>query len=147
MEFTELISDFAKRHAVEGLDAMDGEAGLDIDGIPITLVADGTFLIVIAEIGEPPVEGRADFADVLLEANLESIDYFAKTRESGKYVLVRRIALAALDSDSFDATLEAIANSAETWRELLEDFRPAASQAAAEAAEPPAFGTGGFMQV
>ena len=147
MDFTELVSDFAKRHNVEGLAAVDGEAGLDIDGIPITLIEDDTFLIATAEIGDPPPEGRAHFAEILLEANLESASYFAKSRESGKYVLVHRIALATMDSDSFDATLEALVNSAETWRNLLEDYRPVAAQSAAEEAESPAFGTGGFMQV
>ena len=147
MDFTELVSDFAKRHNVEGIAAVDGEAGLDIDGIPITLFEDGTYLIATAEIGDPPPEGRANFAEILLEANLESAAYFAKSRESGKYVLVHRIALASMDADSFDATLEALVNSAETWRNLLDDYRPVAAQSAAEEAESPAFGTGGFMQV
>jgi len=147
MEFTELVSDFAKRHAVEGLDAKDGEVGLDIDGIPVLLIEDGENLIATAEIGEPPADGRADFADILLEANLSSAMYFAKTRESGKYVLICRHALANLDSESFDAVLERLANMSETWRNLLADFRPAAAQAAAEAAEAPALSVGGFMQV
>lgn len=33
MEFDELIADFAKRHNVENLVAIDGAASLDIDGI------------------------------------------------------------------------------------------------------------------
>ncbi|MBR4674751.1 MAG: type III secretion system chaperone [Victivallales bacterium] len=147
MDFTELVSDFAKRHAVEGLAAVDGEANLDIDGIPIILVEVSGYLIATAEIGDPPPEGRAKFAENLLEANLESAMYFAKSRESGKYVLVHRIVLADMDSDSFDATLESLVNSAENWRNLLEDYRPAAAQSAAQETEAPAFGTGGFMQV
>ena len=147
MEFTELVSDFAKRHDVEGLAAVDGEAGLDIDGIPITLIEDNTYLFATAEIGDPPPEGRANFAEILLEANLESAAYFAKSRESGKYVLVHRIALASMDADSFDATIKSLVNSSETWRNLLEDYRPVAAQSAAEEPESPAFGTGGFMQV
>ena len=114
MEFTELVSDFAKRHDVEGLAAVDGEAGLDIDGIPITLIEDNAYLFATAEIGDPPPEGRANFAEILLEANLESAAYFAKSRESGKYVLVHRIALASMDADSFDATIKSLVNSAET---------------------------------
>ncbi|MBP5639133.1 MAG: type III secretion system chaperone [Victivallales bacterium] len=147
MDFTELVSDFAKRHDVEGLAAMDGKAYLDIDGITVTLVEDSGYLIATAEIGDPPPEGRNNFAEILLEANLESAAYFAKTRESGKYVLVHRIALMDMDSDSFDAVLEALLNSAETWRDLLEDYRPVAAQSADEDAESPAFATGGFMPV
>ena len=147
MEFSEIVANFAKRHGVEGLAAKDGAAALDIDGIVITLVETANGLVASAEIGEPPVEGRADFAEVLLEANLESEAFFAKTRETGIYFLVRRLPLAGLDSDAFDAALEALVNSAETWRRLLADFRPAAAQAAAEEETAPAFGAGGFMQV
>ena len=147
MDFNELVSDFAKRHAVEGLAAQDGGAALDIDGIAVTLVETGDHLVASAEIGEPPSDGRADFADILLEANLESAAYFAKTRETGKYVLLRQLPLARLDPAAFDAALEALVNTAETWRRLLADFRPAAAQAAAEDAEAPSFGEGGFLQV
>lgn len=147
MEFTEIITAFARRHAVEGLVPQDGQTSLDIDGIPVTLVETPDHLVAGAEIGEPPSDGRAAFADLLLEANLESSSYFAKTRETGKYVLLRLLPLANLDPNTFDEALENLVNSAETWRHLLADFRPAATQAAAEDAENPAFGTGGFMQV
>ena len=147
MEFTEIIAAFARRHSVEGLVPQDGQTSLDIDGIPVTLVETPDHLVAGAEIGEPPSDGRAAFADLLLEANLESSSYFAKTRETGKYVLLRLLPLANLDPNTFDEALEHLVNSAETWRHLLADFRPAAAQAAAEDAETPAFGTGGFMQV
>jgi hypothetical protein len=147
MEFTELVAAFAQRHAVEGLVPQDGQISLDIDGIPVTLVETGDHLAACAEIGEPPAEGRAAFADLLLEANLESSSYFAKTRETGNYVLVRRLSLARLDPDAFDAAMENLVNAAETWRRLLADFRPAANAAAANDASAPSFGQGGFMQV
>lgn len=147
MEFSEIIANFAKRHGVEGLSAENGAAALDIDGIVVTLVDAADGLVASAEIGEPPVEGRADFADVLLESNLASAAFFAKAPETGIYVLVRRLPLAGLDSDAFDTALEALVNAAETWRRLLADFRPAAAQAAAEEESVPALGAGGFMQV
>ena len=147
MEFNELIADFAARHAVDGLAADGDSAVLDVDGIAVTLVATNGQLAASAEIGEPPADGRADFADILLEANLESAAYFAKTRETGTYVLLRHLPLASLDPEGFDAALEALVNTAETWRRLLADFRPAAAQAAAEDAEAPSFGEGGFLQV
>lgn len=54
MEFTELIEDFASRHKVNGLVGIDNAASLDIDGIIITIVANGETLTISAEIGEPP---------------------------------------------------------------------------------------------
>lgn len=143
MDFNELIASFAERHGIADLAAEDNAAALDIDGIVVTLVAAGDALSVSADIGEPPVEGRADFAELLLEASLQSDAFFAKAPEGGNYVVVRRLALPSLDPDAFDAALEALVNQAETWRRLLADFRPAAKAAAAE----PVLGAGGFVQV
>jgi len=147
MDFHELISDFAERHGIANLAAEDNAAALDVDGIVVTLVAADDTLSVSADIGEPPVDGRADFAELLLEANLQSGAFFAKEPEKGAYILVRRLSLATLDAESFDAALEALVNLAETWRRLLADFRPVAKAAAEKAEAAPQFGTSGFVQV
>ena len=147
MDFPQLISDFAGRHGIANLAAEDNAAALDIDGIVVTLVTADDALLVSAEIGEPPIEGRAGFAELMLEANLHSEAFFAKEPESGAYVLVRRLPLATLDAESFDAALESFVNLSETWRRLLADFRPVAKAAAEASAEAPSLGAGGFMQV
>ena len=147
MDFEKLISDFAERHGIANLAAEDNAAALDIDGIVVTLVAAGDALSVSADIGEPPSEGRGDFAELMLEANLQLDAFFAKEPENGAYILVRRISLPALDPESFDAALEALVNLAETWRRLLADFRPVAQAAAENTEEPPQFGATGFVQV
>ena len=147
MDFTELLASFAKRHGIADLAADGNAAALDIDGIVVTIVAVGDAVSISADIGEPPAEGRADFAELLLEASLQSDAFFAKAPESGTYVAVRRLSLATLEPDAFDAALEALVNQAETWRRLLADFRPAAQAAAEAAAEEPSFGVGGFVQV
>jgi len=147
MEFKELISEFAERHGIANIAAEDNAAALDIDGIVVTLVAAGEVLSVSADIGEPPSEGRAEFAELMLEANLQSEAFFAKEPESGAYVLVRRLSLPALDAESFDAALEALVNLAETWRRLLADFRPVAKAAAESSVSAPEFGASGFVQV
>ena len=147
MDFPQLISDFADRHGIANLAVEDNAAALDIDGIVITFVAAGDALSISADIGEPPAEGRADFADLMLEANLQADAFFAKEPENGTYILVRRLALPTLEADAFDAALEALVNLAETWRRLLTDFRPVAKAAAEHAEQAPAFGTNGFVQV
>lgn len=147
MDFAKLITDFAKRHGIANLAAEDNAAALDIDGIVITLVATGDALSVSANIGEPPSEGRAEFAELMLEANLQSEAFFAKEPESGAYVLVRRLSLPVLDAESFDVALEALVNLSETWRRLLADFRPVAKAAAERTEEIPQFGANGFVQV
>ncbi len=147
MDFEKLISDFAERHGIANLAAEDNAAALDIDGVVVTLVAVGEALSISADIGEPPSDGRADFAELLLEANLQSDAFFAKAPEGGAYILVRRLALPTLESDAFDAALEVLVNLAETWRRLLADFRPVAKAAAERVGETPQFGASGFVQV
>ena len=147
MDFPELISSFAERHGIANLVAEDNAAALDIDGIVVTLVGVGDALSISAEIGEPPAEGRADFAELMLEANLQSEAFFAREHESGTYSLVRRFALPTLAADAFDTALETFVNLAETWRRLLADFRPVAKAAAERVGEEPQFGASGFVQV
>ena len=147
MDFPQLVSDFADRHHIANLSAEDNAAALEIDGIAIALVAAGDTLSVSAEIGEPPFEGRANFAELLLEANLQSDAFFARDRESGLYILARRLSLPALGPEAFDAALESLVNQAETWRRLLADFRPVAKAAAERTDGAPQFGANGFVQV
>ena len=148
MEFNELIDAFAKRHKVENLVAVDGAAALDIDGIIVTIVVKGDLLNFSAEIGEPPADGAALFANLLLEANTQPDAFFAKIPDPGPYVIARRVPLSQVDNDTFDALLEAFVNNAETWRRLLVDFRPAAKAAAERAAaESPSLDSSGFMPV
>jgi len=150
MEFTELMAGFAARHNLGSFTVEEGVAALDIDGIVVTIVAAGDAVSINADIGEPPAEGRAEFADLLLEANFQSESFFVKVPERGCYAVMRRMALAALDVEAFDAALEAFVNFAETWRRLLSDFRPVAAAAAAKSAasaEGPSLGSSGFMQV
>ena len=148
MDFSELIANFAERHGVAGLSVEDGTAAIEVDGIAILLASVGAELLASAEIGELPPEGAAAFADLLLEANFESEAVFAKSQESGRYVLTRRLPLAGLDGEAFDIALEAFVNRAESWRKLLADYRPAAEAAAeAEQADAAVVGVGAFMQV
>lgn len=149
MDFKELVSDFAARHGIEGLAAEDGVAALEVDGIAVALAEIGGDLVATAVIGDPPAEGRADFADLLLSYNLESEAFFAKSGESGRYMLCRRVALAVLDGKAFDSMLEYLLNTAENWRHLLADYRPAAEAAARAAAEDDTdlASGGGFLQV
>ena len=147
MDFHELISDFAERHGVANLAAENNAVALDVDGIVVTLVAAGDTLLVSANIGEPPTDGRADFAELMLEANLQSEALFAKEPEKGAYILVRRLLISMLDAESFDAALEALVNLTETWRRILADFRPVAKAAAERAEDSPGFGASDFLQV
>ena len=148
MEYNELIADFAQRHNVADLVSVDGAASLDIDGLIVTIVLNDETLVISAELGDPPAEGASAFSDLLLEANLQSGEYFAKAPGKGPYLVVRRLPLRLVDGPSFDTALEAFVNTAETWKRLLTDFRPVAKAAAEHAEDEHAsLGSSGFMQV
>ena len=147
MDFKELISDFSTRHGLEDLAVEDNTASIDVDDITITFVTDGDVLSAVAEIGEPPVEGKANFADLLLAANFSANTIFAKMQESNTYVLIQRLPLAGLDGAAFDKALEALVNQAETWQNLLAEFRPAAEAAAAAESENSSINMTGFLRV
>lgn len=141
MEFKELVESFATRHNIPGLAVEDDGMSLDIDGIVVMAVAVGDEVTIAAEIGEPPVEGKAEFTDALLEANMESVSFFAKSMQTGKYMLMRRANMMSLDSETFDKAIETTVNTAEVWRKMLSDFRPIAKEAAKNAEAPtPSFG-------
>ena len=76
MEFKQLISDFSMRHGVEYIDPEDDTVAFNVDGIPVLIAADEDEVAMISEIGEPPVEGRADFAD-LLHVGLDAVHQHA----------------------------------------------------------------------
>ena len=148
MDFNELIADFASRHEVENLVAVDDAAALDVDGIIVTIVAKGGVLTFTAEIGDPPAEGAATFSNLLLEANMQPGAFFARAPEQGMYFIVLRLPLRSVDDDAFDSALESFVNQTETWRRLLADFRPMAKATAERAeSESPSFGSTGFMPV
>ena len=148
MDFKELVETFAKRHNVTDLVPEDDGISIDIDGIMVSVVTICGEIMIAAEIGEPPVEGKAEFSDAMLAANMESMTVFAKSVQTGKYMLMRRLGLLALDADTFDNAIESLVNEAEVWRKMLEDFRPVAKTAAERSeTEVPSFGSTGFMQV
>jgi len=148
MEFKELISDFSTRHGVEGLDVEDNKVIFNVDDIPIYIAADVDEIVMISEIGEPPQEGKAEFADLLLAANFtENTIVYAKSQDTGKYVLMQRLPLARLDGAAFDEALESLVNQAENWRKILAAFRPAAEAAVSAKNEASSINMTGFLRV
>jgi len=154
MTFEEIVSGLGEKFAVEGLAAENGEAALEIDGMPVLLAEAGGAVLVTGLLGDAPPEGGEAFANLLLEANAGLFDAkamaFARNGESKAYLLVERIPSDGADLDAFCTALGEFADTLETWRKLLGDFRPAAEAAAAASGESPSpmnFAMGNFMQV
>ena len=128
---------------------------LEIDGMPLLIAEDRNVAIVLTGfVGDPPAEGGEIFANMLLESTMGLMDTkaaaLARNPETGAYALVERLAQDGLTMDGFSEALTDFVNRLETWRTMLEDFRPAATEAKSVAAAQPGvqdFAMNGFMQV
>ena len=155
MELKELTTAFAAKMGIDGLAVEDGACTLEIDGIPLQIAetAAGGALLATAVVGPSPPEKTEAFLDLLLEANTETFGpqdrALGKIRDTGEIVLQWRVPTGDLELDAFCEGLEAFVNQVELWRLALENFRPAAEEAAAQGDEVPALGmpASGFISV
>ena len=135
MEMKELLDGLSSDLGIDSLTIVDGEAAIDIDGMPVLITeAQGDALLVSGLVGDPPPEGCEEFCNLMLEANTDFFDAtacaLARNPESGCYMLLKRFAKASLDPESFAKELAAFADTLAEWRESLESFRPAVAAAA-----------------
>ena len=154
-EFNELLSRFADRFAVEGIDAKDGVAVLSVDGTEVTFREDaaGGAIVLAAEIGEMPPDASGVFASVALQANFIAFGGTALSldAETDELAVSTSLPLAIADLDSLSAAVEALVNTAEEWRRnavaFLDVDEEAALAEADEEAASPLSGVPDFIRV
>ena len=175
-QFESLIADFAKMTGLPLSPDERGGCAFETDGLVITIqyraevddiasrfsaanrqtiakAAVGGALLATAVVGLPPPEKTEAFLDLLLEANTETFGpqdrALGKIHDTGEVVLQWRIPTRDVELDGFCAELEAFVNQVEQWRLALENFRPAAEEAAARDEEVPVLGlpSSGFISV
>ena len=155
MEFIELVSSFAERHAIEGLAAEDGVAMIDIDGTEVTLREsdEGRAVVIAALIGDMPPDAKGLFASVALQANFfaDGGTALSLDAETDELSVSTSLPLALADPDSLSAAVESLVNTAEEWRRNAVAFLEVDEEAAfsdAEAADAnPLSGDSGFLRV
>ena len=158
MELKELMTAFAETLGIEGIAVENGTCSLTIDDIPMefTESPDGLAVVGAAVIGEPPPEKREAFYEMLLKANtqLYGTQGIALSRlpDTGEIILIGGLPFKGLEIEEFCKDLDEFVGKAEEWREMVENFRPAAEEAAVrdeEAARFSKFGANGlgFMSV
>jgi len=160
MTYEELLKGFGEKLG-GGVDLKPdtaGAVGLDIDGMPLTILGLEEIgqVVLSGVIGEPPPADRMErLYKAMLEANHNFTGTFGATLsinpDDGKVSLCKALPLALTDGDSFFAEVEHFVNTLETWSKLVADFRGAelgegAADAPADEVTPPG-GFGGFMQV
>ena len=158
MELKELMSAFAETLGIEGIEVENGTCSLTIDDIPMdfTETPDGLAVVGAAVVGEPPPDKREAFYEMLLEANTQLYGTkgiaLGKSPDTGEIMLIGGLPFKGLELKEFCKGLDEFINKAEEWRETVENFRPAAEEAAVrdeEAAQFNRFGMNGsgFMSV
>ena len=125
MEFKELLTAFAAKYGIEGLDGTNGAAELNVDGIRVELLDDPqTYsLFACAEIGHPPPDANGAFGAMMLQANflLRATEgaTLCQNPETHAYALVRPFPLRLTDVEALAAGLESLVNQTENWRKAL----------------------------
>ena len=158
MELNELMSAFAEKLGIEGIAVENGTCSLTIDDIPMefTESPDGLAVVGAAVVGEPPPDKREAFYEMLLQANTQLYGTqgiaLGESPDTGEIILIGGLPFKGLELQEFCKDLDEFINKAEEWRETVENFRPAAEEAAVrdeEDAQFRRFGVNGpgFMSV
>jgi hypothetical protein len=158
MELENLMSAFAEKLGIEGVEVKDGICSMTIDDIPMdfTETPDGLAVVGVAVVGEPPPDKREAFYEMLLQANTQLYGTkgiaLGKSPDTGEIMLIGGLPFKDLEIKEFCKCLDEFVSKAEEWRETVENFRPAAEEAAVrdeEAAQFIKFGGNGpgFMSV
>ena len=158
MELKELMTAFAETLGIEGIEVKEGICSMTIDDIPMEFTESpgGEAVIGVAVIGEPPPDKREAFYEMLLQANtqLYGTQGIALSRlpDTGEIGLIGGLPFKGLELKECCKSLDEFINKAEEWRETVENFRPAAEEAAVRDEEEAQFsrfgGNGpGFISV
>ena len=136
MELKELMTAFAETLGIEGVEVKEGTCSLTIDDIPMefTESPDGLAVVGAAVIGEPPPEKREAFYEMLLRANTQLYGTqgiaLGESPDTGEIILIGGLPFKGLEVKEFCKSLDEFVSKAEEWRETVENFRPAAEEAA-----------------
>ena len=126
MTFGELIDVLGKRLGVEIEDA-GGAAALEIDGETVVLQDAGELLLVRAEVGEIPADGREGILASAMEANFlyqgTGGATLAVNPADGMLHLQKYNWMERLDAESVLAAIGNMADTAAAWRRVLADYR------------------------
>jgi len=155
MELENLMSAFAEKLGIEGIEVKEGICSMTIDDIPMDFTESpgGEAVVGAAVIGEPPPEKREAFYEMLLQANTQLYGTqgiaLGISPDTGEIILIGGLPFKGLELQEFCKDLDEFVSKAEEWRETVENFRPAAEEAAIMEKDASFFGqtNSGFISV
>ena len=152
MEFGNFIEQFAEISGVEMPEIVDDAAAFDADGMPFFLMrvaneGESEYLVIAADLGEPPPERLEKLYQALLDAGHNFAGagggVLARNPGDGHIWLQSRESLSSLDVEAAISKVKALGDAAINWRDIIREYREGASIPEPEAAatyEAPAGG-------
>ena len=160
MEFGTVIQQFAEKVGVAVPEIVDEAAAFDADGMPFFLMrvaneGESEYLVIAADLGEPPPERLEKLYQALLDAGHNFAGagggVLARNPGDGHIWLQSREPFASMDVETAIAKVKSLGDAAVRWRDIIREYREGASIPEPEAAttyEAPASGGNiGLMMV
>ena len=162
MEFSEIVRGFAERFGIEVPEIVDESAAFDADGMPFFLMrvakeGESEYLVVAADLGEPPPERPEKLYQALLDAGHNFAGagggVFARNPHDGHIWLQLREAFASIDVEIAISKVKALGDAAINWRNTIKEYREGASMPESATADegsaelPGGASPSGFMMV
>ena len=144
MTFGNLIEALGGKLGIEIEDA-GGAAAVETDGTTVVLQDAGELLLLRAEVGEIPADGKETILLSAMEANFlyqgTGGATLAVNHEDGRLHVHKYNWMERLDADTVLEALEKLSRTVAAWRKILADYRPEAeAPGASETGSAPAAG-------
>jgi hypothetical protein len=136
MEFSALIQQFADRFGIEVPEIVDEAAAFDADGMPFFMMrvvneGESEYLVVAADLGEPPPERLEKLYQAMLDAGHNFAGagggVFARNPADGHIWLQSREPFAFMDIETAISKVKALGDAAINWRDIIKEYREGTS--------------------
>ena len=136
MDFSKFIQQFADRFGIEMPEIVDDAAAFNADGMPFFMMrvvneGEGDYLVVAADLGEPPPERLEKLYQALLDAGYNFAGagggIFARNPGDGHIWLQLREAFASIDVETAISKVKALGDAAINWRDIIREYREGSS--------------------
>ena len=136
MEFSKFIQQFADRFGIEVPEIVDEAAAFDADGMPFFLMrvaneGESEYLVVAADLGEPPPERLEKLYQALLDAGHNFAGagggVLARNPGDGHIWLQSREPFASMDIETAISKVKTLGDAAIKWRDIIKEYREGAS--------------------
>lgn len=132
MDFSKFIQQFADRFGIEVPEIVDEAAAFDADGMPFFLMrvakeGESEYLVVAADLGEPPPERMEKLYQALLDAGHNFAGagggVLARNPGDGHIWLQSREPFALMDVETAISRVKALGDAALNWRDIIREYR------------------------